>query len=1294
MSDNKISFSAEQEHTITTGIDNILVSAAAGSGKTTVLVERIIRSIVSGQLSVDKLLVVTFTNDAADNMARKIEDALRERMDEAAGSGNKDLADMLSEQLDLLPNAYIQTIDSFCSRVLKEKGYLVGFDETADVFSSGNVILDENNLNLILGRAAELAVMEMYSTEGDEDSAFIKLTRRYGNGRTDDGLISGIMNVYSALRSIPDYCDVIDKCVADRKRVDASGEVPALKRFIADCKTAFEMILPGIDGMEEYCSSADSYPIKAAKKGMIGNVDKDDAVPMLFDGFRTYAGNVVNALNDDKLSDKDKYDAIKSVDPVSDVMKAGILKGLTKIKGKDADPDSVALAKACAPVGAIMDLVKNILPDRKVPTNYTVFADNFLLPENYKNVLIQTYDEHYRMQCDNTVVIEAFVQLLKLCDKHYAQLKAAVHGSDFADQEYGAYEVLKNAEAAQYYREKFTEIYIDEYQDNSALQDAIIGCFARDEGNVFRVGDIKQSIYKFRNADPDMFNGHLTKLKTVPKEEKGELCLLTENHRSSIEILDLVNFIFGQLMTEEGAEIEYDHTQRLNPAKESKHSDIPRVVVVDRMADFWDGFTAVFEADDEDSEQDGSESADGKIGREEKAGRLALSLDFGVYEEVKRYLDADPEHKVEDICVLTKTVSKSKNIASFLKQNGINAISENRTKVFEDMDIQSVISLIIVLGNEYRDEYLMSVLLRNFRFTNFDLDDLAAVNVFIKNNCKEYQNANLMVRIRVFCERSEGCDLKTRLNRFLDVFDDLRMTCRIGDIDDLVDRIYSESGVMANVLSESNFGAAKLVLLKDWLSGNFKRYGTDIGTVAMRLEEMKHNINSDARFSSRDVGDKAVTCMSIHKSKGLEFPFVILVFDDGAENGDKAGNILFDKKAGFIAADFDDELVSMNKSAERIMYDNDKSIADNAEELRLLYVALTRGERYLSVVTAADYGDRDGMKFISEALKRSALNGEDTFDRSHWLNGTKKLGYAFMSAVCRASCASDLRSRIGYGDEEFAKIIDYSGFEVEMIGTDKLTEIASSLPAGSGNAPTSTIKTSKTVKDYGEYSDKKAITIPFKVSVTGINDWDIDSSTHVDLRIKEKEEYLDRLSGKITASGKGTIVHLIMQWADPDVYINGKDALLQNVSELMDLEVFRKYDKSDVLAVAEEFAEGIIGFAKTDVGIALNNADKAGKAEFEKPIVFAVPSHDKAAPDDFVLIQGIIDSIYEESDGSVIVDYKTDNYGKVSDDEVRMKAKDKHSFQIGCYAASCEASGIHIKSKYLYLVRYGLLVEV
>ena len=1286
----KFDFTNEQKAIIEADISDVLVSAAAGSGKTTVLVERIIREISEGKLSIDRLLVVTFTNDAADNMATKIEEELKGKINEARDRGDTDLAAMLGGQLDMLPNAYIQTIDSFCSRVLKEKGYLIKVPEDMDVFAPGNVILDECNLVLILQQAASLAVDEMFAEVKGEDDPFVKLTNRFGNGRTDDSLISSVVDIYKKLRSYPDYIRIIEDFASGRIANDQNEKINSIDFFNKTVSDSFRKISGKFEDAKDYCYRVGRFPIPASVKK-----NREEACEHVFDAFGEYVNSVIGAYDDPSLTEREKYEAVRNIDPVVEVLSAKLMGGLQKMD--HSDPDEVEFAVNMSCFGVVLDLTANLIKARgcSVPNNFARYAGVNRLPESFKNIIVRSFDEHLEHTKINTEIIVAYTELLKRCDRNYARLKASIHGADFADQEYGALSVLtgEDDDARTYYRDKFIEIYIDEYQDNSSLQNEIIESFARKEdgGNVFRVGDVKQSIYKFRNANPYLF---IDRQKAEDKLTR----YLTQNHRSSRQILDFVNFIFMQVMTDEAAEIEYDDNQKLNPSDNAADSNVPRFVLCDLSAKFWDNYSSESiksDPDEEDSEEPVStvkRNKDGSIAPDELKRRLKPALCYGVLKEVRRYID-ELSYEPEDICILAKKSDQCKYIADFLRKSGIKAQADDRTRIFEDLDIQSVIHLIILMGNEYRDEYLMSVMLRNFRFSNFTLDDLASVNACFKVRDPRYLSLNLMTRLRKYCEEDKESDLASRLGRFIDVFDDLRMTSRVGDIDDLIDEIYTNSGIMANVKTDDNLGAKKLVLLKDWLTENFKRYGTDIGTIASKLEEMKIKINRDAMFGAKDYSEKAVRCMTIHKSKGLEFPCVILAFDDSQEGADKSGAIVFDREYGLIADDFDGSILRTIPSLDKTIYAINNKIAGNAETLRLLYVALTRAKLQLSIVTGADYEAGGGVTFAKVSIEGAMANEDVTFGKSHWLAGNGKIGYALMSAVIRASCASGMRECLGVNESMMKRVIPYDGFEFCALTDDELQALNRKIEDTPSIEEDNSIETVDAV-DYGKYKYEEEITIPFKVAVTGINDWNISTTTHVDMKVKNKEEYLDKFSGRVTASGKGTIVHLIMQWADPAVYKDGEDGLMSEVDKLISEGVFDRYQPDDIRKVAEEFADGIVAFANSGVGQQMASATEEGRAEFEKPIVFAVPAYEGAPSEDFVLVQGIIDAIFYEDDGAVIVDYKTDDYGPVTDEEIIKSARDRHSFQISCYSASCEASDIHVKSRYLYLVRYSRLVEI
>lgn len=1286
----KIEFTGEQKTIIDADISDVLVSAAAGSGKTTVLVERIIREISEGKLSIDRLLVVTFTNDAADNMANKIEDSLKEKITKARDSGDLELAGRLAEQLDLLPNAYIQTIDSFCSRVIKEKGYLIKVPEDMDVFAPGNVILDECNLVLILDQAVSLAVDEMFTQASGEDDPFIKLTNRFGNGRTDDSLIASVTEIYKKLRSLPDYIAKIEEFTAERRANDQAEKIRAIEYLLEMVAGSFRKIRGQFEDAKDYCFRTGRLPVPASVKK-----NREEACEHAFDAFEEYVDSVLDAYDDPGLTEREKYEAVRNIDPVAEVLSAKFLGGLQKMD--HSDPDDVEFAYNLSCFGVVLDLTGRLLKERKcsVPLNFARYAGANRLPESFKNIIARSFDEHLEDTRINTEIITAYTELIKKCDRNYARLKASVHGADFADQEFGALSILKgeDSDARDYYRDKFIEIYIDEYQDNSPLQDKIITSFDRSEngGNVFRVGDVKQSIYKFRNADPYMFMDR--------QDDKTQLTrYITQNHRSSRQILDFVNFIFTQVMTKDAAEVEYDENQLLNPSDEAKDSNIPRVVICDLSAKFWDTYDSdgVRSDTEEDDEQEAAPAVkrnkEGNIDSKVLSARLKPALCFGVLKEVRRYIN-ELSYKPEDICILAKKSDQCKYIADFLRKNGIKAQADDRTRIFEDLDIQSVIHLIILMGNEYRDEYLMSVMLRNFRFSNFTLDDLAGVNAYFKVSDPGYLSLNLMTRLRKFCEEDEESDLAKRLAHFIDVFDDLRMTSRVGDIDDLIDEIYMTSGIMANVKTDDNLGAKKLILLKDWLTDNFKRYGTDIGTIASKLEDMKIKINRNALFGAKDYSEQAVRCMTIHKSKGLEFPCVILAFDDSQEGADRSGTVVFDRDYGLIADDFDESALRTMTSLEKSINAVKNKKANNAETLRLLYVALTRAKSELSIVTGVDYEAGGGVSFAKNSIEGAMANEDITFGLGHWLQGNAKIGYAVMSAVIRASCASGLRKCLGINEAMMKRVIPYDGFEFCPLTDDGLIEL-SKVAGENTEVSVEEPVDSVSAVDHGAYKHEKVITIPFKVAVTGINDWNISTTTHVDMKVKDKEEYLDKFSGRVTASGKGTIVHLIMQWADPAVYKDGVEGLMSEVGRLIEEGVFDRYQPDDIRLVAEEFADGIMAFAGSSVGIKMAQASEQGRAEFEKPVVFAVPAYEGAPSEDFVLVQGIIDAIFYEDDGAVIVDYKTDDYGPVTDEEIIKNARERHSFQISCYAASCEASDIPVKSRYLYLVRYSRLVEI
>ena len=218
-------FSAEQEKIINAELNNNLVSASAGSGKTTVLTARIGEEVKNHKLSVDGMLVVTFTEDAASHMADKIEEKLRSLRNEAVMAGDDELASYLSTQIDLLPNAYIQTMHGFCSRVIKEKGYILEDGPMADFTDPSCRILSESEQGVLLQNAVDYAIKAMYEECNSEDDNFVSFTRRFGDGRSDASLTGIVTSTYKTLRSLPDYLDKCEELISRREKRVADGKI-------------------------------------------------------------------------------------------------------------------------------------------------------------------------------------------------------------------------------------------------------------------------------------------------------------------------------------------------------------------------------------------------------------------------------------------------------------------------------------------------------------------------------------------------------------------------------------------------------------------------------------------------------------------------------------------------------------------------------------------------------------------------------------------------------------------------------------------------------------------------------------------------------------------------------------------------------------------------------------------------------------------------------------------------------------------------------------------------------------
>ena len=1262
-------FSAEQEKIINAELNNNLVSASAGSGKTTVLTARIGDEVKSGKLTVDGMLVVTFTEDAASHMADKIEEKLRSLRNEAVMSGDNELAARLSTQIDLLPNAYIQTMHGFCSRVIKEKGYILEDGPMADFTDPSCRILSESEQGVLLQNAVDFAIQAMYEECKSEDDDFVSFTRRFGDGRSDASLTGIVTATYKTLRSLPDYLDKCEELIRAREKRVADGKIMyfeddnEIPKVITEYLTKIRDIIMDSE-FDSVLASHATYQIVEELSNEEFIAEVISRINEIIEAFKTHKG----------------ADFFSFLAPLKDLAD---LKYKTIFRGADFRGDD-------KPFLAIISLRHFIAPGSWDGIKY----DNALdLPEEYSSLIGFTEEEILANQKEGTKACRAFVELLKKTDEYYAKVKNSMHGMDYSDLEHTAHEILKHDEAASFYREKFTEIFVDEYQDNTRLQDAIIACFNRESGNVFRVGDIKQSIYKFRFADPKIFGNRMDDV--LAGREKGNLHFLKENHRSTCEVLAFANYVFKQIMSREASEIEYDDTQCLSKATETRHGDKPRIIVTDKNV---------------------PESDDGDKTKPEVRAVLAA-----VESEVRRYLEEctrvdGSKTEFKDICVLTASNNQAERIARYLNgctlKDGrkIEASGRFTTDVFEDLDIHRLINFLICLGNEYRDEYLAGVMLSNYKFSNFTIGEIAEIQAFIHElEGVSIEKQPLMLRLRVYIDKCDS-ELALRVKHFVDVFDKIRMSSMVTDIDDIIELIYRETGIKATLEAREG-DSNKFDVFKDWLSESFKLRGSDLSGIADELEQMKIHIKK-ADIEVTDANKNKITTMTVHKSKGLEFPFVILVATGGQdERKDTLASIMFDRDDGFITEDYDAENITRSHSFEQYIYKMKMRLQSNAETCRLLYVALTRAEENLSIITSCDVDDKSKASPMRKAFAQAIDYEDEQFDRRHWLAGDMKLPYCLMSALARSKDGELLRQIAETGDLKPSNAVVFrdldgnetQGFEVYELSAEEITSLYEAQKAraaqnaqeeakeGDGKEKPEFDSDGKLVLPEYKYSD--SVDIPFKLSVTGIiGDRKPEDNVHVDLQIKSIDDFDSPNVSMLTAASKGTILHRIMRFIDLEGIRNGSVTFDSEIGSLIAGGYLNICSPDNASKVANEFRDGIEAFCKDPRCDDIIKSFADGSARSEKPIVFSI--YISGTEGDSVLVQGIIDLLYKTGEGYTILDYKTDRLEGATPGERAAEALDRHSFQLNNYGAACEEEGMKIAHKLLYLVRYGEFVEV
>ncbi len=1113
-----VSFSENQKKAIETRGKSLVLSASAGSGKTTVLVERVLRLVCEEKISLENLAVVTFTNAAAAGIKDKLRKALNERL------SNTPADEHIRKQLLLLPDADISTVHSFCGRLIKKYSHVL----KRDIPSSAKLLSDTED-KLLKQETAEELFDECYS-QGDD--RFINFIEFYSPGRNDDNLIKLILSVYEYVCSIPFYDEWIDNSI----KAFSSGE-------------DFDNTPMGIEIRAELDKILYSAISKYAMA--IEFTESDEGLSKQTDTYKSELNQFKKAYSAQSFKEK------------TEILNTIPFKTLPAAKrGTDTSVSS-----------GIRDRVKAKIKEFREEFSTWVMPDE-----------------------KNLDALKMFFELIMKFDEFYKDKKYRKGNISFMDQEHLAIEILENDEISAELKNKYYEVMVDEFQDTNSVQDYIFEKIAK-ENNLFTVGDVKQSIYRFRHADPSVFTARINKGKN---SSDTETIYLNENFRSSDNVASFANHIFSYIMNRETSFTDYRETDLLIPKKNAV-SDIyaPEVVLCDASASAEEGVTS-------------GEAA--YIA--EKIENIILDRDFLIGAEKRRV-------KYSDIVILTRSFNeKTLKFLSELTELGVPCRYDDKINLFDTAEIKTVLALLKVTDNPLDDISLIAVLRNIFNLSDAEIFEM-------RRNCPNREFYEVI--------KKERADIYNYLK-------DLRLFGIKYPLSDVVEKIYDDFLLpekwTAMFTKTRKDNLMKLLnLASEFEETGFKGISAFIKYIDKIISTKEKLPSSDNLFSS---DNDYVRVMTVHKSKGLEFPVVFLSGCGTKFNKrDMADPVLTDSALGVGCMNIDLEKRIKTSTLFRDIIAKKELCEMLSEEMRLLYVALTRAE-YKIIVTGS----------VNNLAKRLEAYSDATY------NSRFKLSYLdFLKAGCFLDFImpplmfvpgiSDFGINIPLELKDSSADINvkFSIYDKEGVKKEKeeenLSELRYEIPD---------MKYEETARVFSYESPY--MNMPKKISVTALNNMNENSSfvysTAPELYVPDFNE-----NAKMSVKRRGTMIHYIFEKINLEKLKNGKD-VLGAVEELMQKNsvVFSNITVDDLRKVEE--------FFKNPIGIKMLRSNKILR---EKEFLIQMDSKDVygGRAGKKITVQGIIDCCFWDNMGELwLIDYK---YTTMSEEKI----KETYKYQLELY---------------------------
>lgn len=1183
-------WTVDQQKAINAPVGDILVTAAAGSGKTAVMVERIINRILADNgTDVDRMLIVTFTNAAASEIKDRIMKAIIDKMDKGE---NKNL----EKQLVLINSASICTIHSFCLEVIRSNFDKINLDPN---FAIG----DENDLEILFNDCID-SVFEKYYQSEDRD--FLTAVRCYSS-RSDESFANIIKNLYKFSRSIPNSEDWL------------------LSQPCFDKDFALEVLLNLAKSKANKAMSNYNEIIK------ICNTDK-----------------VMNAKIDFFAVESAQFDGLlyaKNWDDAYSVI-------------KDLSYETLRFPKDCDEY--IKEKIKDLRESAKA--NIKFIKENYITCDSHGiDSQLEFISKTVKVMC----------RLAYEVGEEFAMAKKEKNVVDFSDIEHMCLKILNDngvqSETGKTVMNKFDEIYIDEYQDCNSVQEAIFGFVSgknKGKPNVFAVGDMKQSIYKFRDANPKLFKfkSDTYNVYSDDTHQQYSKILLNVNFRSSDKVINNINSVFRQLMSVGAGELDYTSDEYLycgsNCYTDTNKDKLSTEVVfvstdVSQVQD---------DGDNDEVMEFTKETAEASF----IAGRINEMINDPSYVVYDKKLGTYRHIEYRDIVILMRGIkSNASAFADVFKQLNI-PLFVDVSGYFDSPEIDFIINVLKVIDNPLDDISLVSVMHHPvFSFTDNEL-------MQIRNNMHKG------LFYYAVCEYAKKDDVTgIKCKKFISLITNLFNKSKYMSVNELIQNVVAKTDYMIylSTLDNSDIAKSNVRMLytkaSDFEANNFK----GIFNFVNYVEKTKSKGKDSDSAKLIDENDNVVRVMTIHKSKGLEFPVVFVARTSTKFNKRDLSEAVLKHKdygIGINVTDYSRRISYPSVYKNAMRYSLEREYV--SEEMRILYVALTRAREKLIVVGYHN----DYKKLLDDTQKKLTGQG-DIIDADVVLTANSYLEWMVMATIRNKTTGFEC-------DDNIYNVDDGSVFLYKSVYADDLSQTIDNTNDNKA------IKFDTSFKDDNitdlityEYPYSLMCSIPGNVSVTELKKMAMENEgTFSKYHFKSLDvPMFKKQNDKLTGAKMGTLMHFVME--KTDFTQNDINQINNNLTSLYESGYISKQELDAV------DANDILKFINSPLGKrVVENYDKFYR-EYSFKYMMKANEIYEGSFDDEIIVQGIIDAFFIDKDGKIVlIDYKTD---KIVENE--QKTAQKYREQLKYYSIAIEKIlKIPVKEAYIYLFETGNAIKI